>query len=193
MPWARSRWNELHLIRGRANAVLNQRERCLESSLYGPIDKIINSQLPPDYMVKPQGLIRDSPPEDDADDNDDDVDNDNAGNITTDSYGPVDGDSTKSYPDFIICQFSAERDEDIIKAIIEVKPPGYVEKAVTETLFYMDKAGGREDVIGIAISGNDIRILDLDGSVPAGYTTRLSPRSLISKAFIDLIYGLTTP
>lgn len=145
-------------------------------------------------MVKSQGLIRDSPPEDDVDNNDnnDDDNDDNVGNIITNSYGPVDRDSPKSYPDFIICQFSAERDEDIIKAIIEVKPPGYV-KAVTETFLYMDKAGGREDVIGIAISGNDIHILDLDSSVAAGYTTRPSPRSLISKAFIDLIYGLTTP
>jgi hypothetical protein len=57
----------------------------------------------------------------------------------------------------------------------------------------MDKAGGSEDVIGIAISGNDVRILDLDGSVTAGYTTRAFPRLLISKAFIDLIYGLTMP
>jgi hypothetical protein len=56
----------------------------------------------------------------------------------------------------------------------------------------MDKAGGGEDVIGIAISGNDIRVLDLDGSVTAGYRTRASPRSLISKGFIDLIHGLTT-
>jgi hypothetical protein len=80
-------------------------------------------------MVKPQGLIRASPPEDDVDYNhnvDDNPDNDDydVGNITTDSYDPVDGDSTKSYPDFIICQFSAEWDEDTLKVIIEVKPPG---------------------------------------------------------------------
>ena len=95
-------------------------------------------------------------------------------------------------PSRTICQFSAEQDEDIIIAIIEVKPPGYVKKAVTETLFYMDKAGGREDVIGMAISENDIHIFDLDGSVTAGYATRPTPRSIISKAFIDMIYGLTT-
>ncbi|KAI0293293.1 hypothetical protein B0F90DRAFT_1763836 [Multifurca ochricompacta] len=120
---------------------------CLGSSLYGPINKIINLQLPPDHMVKPQGLIQDS------DGHSDD----------RDSYGTFNRDSTKAYQDFIIYKFSADHHQDIIKAIIEVKGPDNIESAIVQTYDYMDKAGA-QDAIGIAISGNNIRVLDLDGS-----------------------------
>ncbi|KAF8644796.1 hypothetical protein AX16_008258 [Volvariella volvacea WC 439] len=134
------------------------RKNCLKDSRwrhehtsYGPLDKVFNLIFAhPDFIVKPQPLIRpqdlvpdvdhnepDGPdnaedeepeklPEDDEpDDNSNDSESfDNVGNVSIDSYGfPVANVSLdKRFPDFAVCRLGSQpRDPDTLLLLIEIK------------------------------------------------------------------------
>lgn len=189
MVWTRSTWQEQATIRNRLSAMIKAPPR-LEPSWYGPLDKYMNGHIGEDAMLKPQAPLRESneaPAQGPTQEQDPDVSIDSVDSYGHTTTGP---EGRKAYPDFAICLYTASATGDVLKAIIEVKHPGRMGRACSDLVKYLNLHGD-EDMIGIAIAGNNVDVISLDSTQPGGYRV-IRRMSLLHRSFTNFVFDLST-
>jgi hypothetical protein len=173
--WQRRTWTDLAPVRARIDHMTTNRP-LEEYSWYGPIDKYLSSQVPDEFMLKPQGPLRKMGHTPDP--------NNRA------SYGPFELGESAVYPDFILCRFTANPNAqpDTIKAIIEVKKHGLMEAAKRELFVYLDMAAAvNQNVVGFAIAGHKVEQYKFNHQKNKWEPTRWN---LLQQAVLDAISNL---